>query len=253
MALNPDEIERMRFSIARRGYDSSEVDTFLAWLANELRTDDDFDRAGTEVATALRRMHRSVLDIQSAAEEEAAAIREAAERYATETRGEADRERHELLEELAAAAARAHAEAESERDAITKAAREHLTDAQRILVEAEAESQRLRSDADAYLESVNVLAERSARERAAAALHEMRDDLARLVYERETVRANLRQLRIAIANAIEPADESELDLTAEEPPKPVEVKTDQPDPIDALVDQTVAEAVKRSPRQLRPF
>lgn len=272
MALNPDEIERMRFTVTRRGYDSAEVDTFLAWLANELRNDDDFDRAGTEVATALRRLHRSVLDIQSVAEEEADSLRartsEEAERvraeadqYATEVRAAADEEVRQHRERVASEAAALRTTAEAENAALTAATREALTEAQRILSEAEERSRTARAEADAYLESAVVLAERSARARAVAAVQDLRDDLARLVYERETVRTQLRQLRTAIASAIEMAAGGEVDLTQDEPDTDngsrdgqfTPPAADAPQPVDEIVDEAVSEALGRSPEHLRRF
>jgi DivIVA domain-containing protein len=271
MALNPDEIERMRFTATRRGYDTGEVDTFLAWLANELRTADDFDRAGTEVATALRRLHRSVLDIQGVAEDEASQLRRDADAYAADVRAEAEADAKRMRDEAEAEAATIRADAEAEREAFTSAAREHLAHAQRVLADADADSRTQRAEADAYLESVNVLAERSARDKASAALRDLRDDLARLVYERETVRGQLRQLRASIASVIESATEADdtdagtgtavraeggstIDLTGSaDGDRPVELQADEPDPIDALVDETVNDALTRSPRPVRPF
>jgi DivIVA domain-containing protein len=273
MALNPDEIERMRFTVTRRGYDSAEVDTFLAWLANELRNDDDFDRAGTEVATALRRLHRSVLDIQSVAEEEADSLRtqtsEEADRiraeaddYASQVRAAADQEVRQHRERIASEAAALRTTAEAENAALTAATREALTEAQRILTEAEERSRTVRAEADAYLESATVLAERSARARAVAAVQDLRDDLARLVYERETVRTQLRQLRTAIASAIEMAAGGEVDLTQEDVPEadngsrsgqPTMSAADAPQPVDEIVDEAVSDALGRSPEQLRRF
>jgi DivIVA domain-containing protein len=272
MALNPDEIERMRFTVTKRGYDSAEVDTFLAWLANELRNDDDFDRAGTEVATALRRLHRSVLDIQSVAEEEAEELRTRtvadvermrmeADQYAREVREAVDEEVQRRRDALTTEAAALRANTEAEYEALTATTRERLAEAEQILSEAEEHSRRTRAEADEYLESVTVLAERSARARAVTAVQELRDDMARLVYERETVRAQLRQLRTAIANAIETAAGGEVDLTADDVETDHGIQTDQvnlhpsdrPEPIDALVDEAVADALTRPSRGVRPF
>jgi DivIVA domain-containing protein len=80
--------ERVRaasFRVARRGYDRDEVDTFLAWLADELRSAEVGGAAGEADPDAVRR------ELERVGESTAAILR-AAEQTARELRGAAKRD-----------------------------------------------------------------------------------------------------------------------------------------------------------------
>jgi DivIVA domain-containing protein len=204
-----------RFTVVWRGYDRGEVDTFIRRLVAETLVGNDFSRAGTEVASALRSLHSSVVDIRNQAEDEAARLRREAEEHAAHVRAEADAEvqrRRADLEHLTVAR-RLEAEADAERT--TAAARARLAEAEQMLQEATVTSDEKVREADEYLLHTQQRSEAEARARATAVVEEVQADLARLVRERDTVRAQLDHLRRAIAEAIGDAASRPLDLTDE--------------------------------------
>jgi DivIVA domain-containing protein len=254
------------FSPAWRGYDRAEVDAFVAEVARRLREHDDFQRAGTEVASALRSLHGSVLEIRNGAEDEARRILAAAEEQARDERAAAEVDARAALAaaeeqaqrirseaETAVAALRVEAEdharrSRSDADAMHTEARERHAEAERLLREAVQACDATRGEADRYAEGIRQSAAASARAHALAALQDVRDDLARLVRERDVVRQQLQELREAIATVIATAATRSVDLTEGESEEvdgpPASPPASPPD--DALVDEIVDRAVQEA-------
>lgn len=292
MASTPDEPNRVSFAITWRGYDREQVDAFVDEIARRIQEHDDFQRAGTEVASALRALHGSVLDIRSEAEQEARRLiaeaeeqarreRADADDYARAMRVDAEEQAQQIRREGEAqvAALRSDAEVQAwrvrgEADQARAEADERLTEAEALLAEANRAMEAKRSEADQYLTLVLAAAGADARAHALAAVQDLRDDLARLVSERDLVRTQLRQLRDAIAETIGQAATRSVDLTdeqggsagkgaavspgAEGPAAGPEDLEDEPEDLaggpDHLVDDIVAKAVRSaiSPRVATP-
>jgi DivIVA domain-containing protein len=143
--------ERVRgasFKVARRGYDRGEVDTFLAWLADELRGAElaPVDPAADPdaVRRELERVGESTAEILRAAEQTARELRGSAQRdadsVASGARVEADRMRAEAEE--FAATARAGAEEETRKLTLEADRR-----AQEVVREAEGRAESIVEDA----------------------------------------------------------------------------------------------------------
>lgn len=158
MAITPEEIEQRSFAFVRRGYDTEEVDTFLAEVAATLRDaqaesarlnaelaaeppppppppetpitavtagGDDFSRLGEEVAAVLRQAHESVARLREQAEAEAQQTRHEAEAESALLREQAQRELDEannVLNRTQAEADAKRAEIQREADATTEQA-----------------------------------------------------------------------------------------------------------------------------------
>ncbi|MGI9019774.1 MAG: DivIVA domain-containing protein [Solirubrobacterales bacterium] len=151
--MDKDSIERIRtatFSVGRRGYDKREVDRFLVKLTDWLETGGTDDARGEVVRAELERIGELTGRILTDAHDAAEAIRadaevglteerEAAERYASGLRGEAD-----------AYSERAHIEAD---DYAAEVRGEADSYAARVPNEAKAEAATIREDADAYAEA----------------------------------------------------------------------------------------------------
>jgi DivIVA domain-containing protein len=134
MHHEPHEIETKTFRRRWRGFDPPEVRAYLVDVAATVRDDDDFRRAGREVATALRRMHELLTEMKDEAGLEATAVRRQALVDAEELLAEARR-------------AAEHVRAASE-EAAGKARFEAAAWATRVRGEAELD----RRDADARVE-----------------------------------------------------------------------------------------------------
>jgi DivIVA domain-containing protein len=262
MTADAKEFGPASFSLAWRGYDRAEVDAFVAELARRLREHDDFQRAGTEVASALRSLHGSVLEIRGQAENEAHQILADAEEQARTERAAAEVDARAALvgaeeqaqrirseAETAVAALRVEAEdharrARSDAEAMFTEARERYAEAERLLQEAVQACDTKRAEADRYAEAIRQNAVTSARGHALAAVQDLRDDLARLVRERDVVRQQLQELREAIATAIATAATRSVDLT-EGDPEQVDRPPGSPHD-DALLDEIVGQAVQEA-------
>jgi DivIVA domain-containing protein len=288
MPLDPEQIAQTRFTIARRGYEPVEVEAFLATLAAQMQSENDFMRAGSEVAYALRTLHQSVVDIQRSAELDAARVRAEAEQEAERVRSEADRDievlRTESLSyadqlrvvvEREAQEKRDRADAEiaerratvtAECESLERRTQQRLAETEQLLIEAEQTIQQKQDEANEYLASVAATAERVARARAVTAVQDLRSDLARLAQERDRVAEQLRLLREAIAGAIELAAVGVVELTNEGSDrvdssaiegngKQGEGKSKKDrrvgDPMDTVVDETLGEALRRAPDPLQ--
>lgn len=143
MAIEPDEIQTKTFRRAWRGFDPDEVRAYLEDVAATLRDDDDFRRAGVEVATALRRMHEIVTEVREQVEHEASTLRRQAivdaEELITEARHSAD----QLLLESQEAAGRERFEAAAWATRVRAEAEVERQDAEARLLEVEREVERL--------------------------------------------------------------------------------------------------------------
>ncbi len=227
--------ERVRgasFKVARRGYDRTEVDTFLAWLGDELR--------GAELAPAgpasdpdavrreLERVGASTAEILRAAEQTARELKGGAQRdaesVASTARAEADRVRAEAEE--FAATARSAAEEETRAERLEASRR-----AQEVVREAESRAESIVEDA---LQRRRVLAARV--EHLAERRGVILAEVGRLADE-------LRALRESAAAAEVPVDGSDDDLEAmgepmaEPEPEPVEAAPFDVDEFDEDIEQ----------------
>jgi DivIVA domain-containing protein len=167
--VEQDSIERIRsatFSVARRGYEKREVDTFLARVADWLEAGGG-DRARSDaIKRELERIGQRTGKILGAAEEAAEGIRGDAQAEATDrteearvradsTRASADKYAKETRAEADAYAEKKRAEA----DAYSN----------RLRAEANAYSEKTRTDADAYAGETEERAEGKADELIAGA------------------------------------------------------------------------------------
>jgi DivIVA domain-containing protein len=154
MQYEPHEIESKTFRRRWRGFDPPEVRAFLVDVAATVRDDDDFRRAGIEVATALRRMHELLTEMKDAAALEATSVRRQALVDAEELLSEAHRAAEQMRVaseeavgrarfEAAAWATRVRGEAELDR----RAADERVEEANRELARLEEEMARRAEEA----------------------------------------------------------------------------------------------------------
>lgn len=178
--MNPEEIQGREFPVGLRGYDTLEVQAFLAEVAlehealqreiDELRSRadaagapgealDDFESLGSSVAAVLRAAKESAADITASADRAASQVRTEAEHYAGALRQQAEEtlaaanESAETLrlrvasetEELRRAATIALADARSEAERIAREANEKAT---ALAIEVEA---RVRNETDAMV------------------------------------------------------------------------------------------------------
>src|SRR6266513_902441 len=121
-----ERVRAVSFRVSRRGYDRDEVDGFLAWLADELRSAEVGPGAGDVDPDALRR------ELERVGESTAGILR-AAEQTAREIRATAKRDAETRVATATAAAERLRSEAEE----FSTTTRE----------EVEEESRRIRLDA----------------------------------------------------------------------------------------------------------
>jgi DivIVA domain-containing protein len=127
-----ERVRAQSFKIARRGYDRDEVDGFLSWLADELRslevggsggeTDPDairreLERVGESTATILRAAEQTARELRGAAKRDAdkqlASARSESERLRAEAEEEARRTRLEASERSEETVRQAEARAEA--------------------------------------------------------------------------------------------------------------------------------------------
>jgi len=139
--------ERVRaasFRVARRGYDRDEVDTFLAWLADELRSAEvggagsdvdpdavrrELERVGESTGAILRAAEQTARELRGAAKrdadhqlssarEEAESVRTQAEEFASTTREQAAEEARRVRLESEQRAAESVREAEERAESL---------------------------------------------------------------------------------------------------------------------------------------
>jgi DivIVA domain-containing protein len=113
MPIDPREIETKSFRRRWRGFDPDEVRAFQRNVAETVRDDDDFRRAGVEVAAALREMHTMVTTVHDEAVQAASVLRREALIDAQAMLAEARRAADELLAESEEAAGAVRFEAEA--------------------------------------------------------------------------------------------------------------------------------------------
>ena len=141
-----DRLRDPRFTVARRGYDTREVDRLLGTLVDWLETDAAKDLGDLTVKRKLEHVSKSTARILVTAEEEAVKLRqltdkecrelraeaeaasrkarEAADEYATQVRTKADEDAHEITEGARAHAHRLVEEGERRRAEIDAVVRE---------------------------------------------------------------------------------------------------------------------------------
>ncbi len=242
MSVSPEPIESKTSAVTRRGYAVEEVTTFLSELAQDLRSEDDFRRAGSEVSAALRELQESVTKIRSGAEKDAERRRSEADAAAETATKSADEEARELRSRAVADVARIHEEAEEKMkgrrvaaDRDRAAARESLKSAER---DAAAIVAVAKTDASKMLSTAEV----TAREGLQDLLDRARADLQTLESARTAATQGLRDIHATVGVALSGQEEAELiDLSkaAEEPQLVAEGAL--------LLDHAVAAAVSRGP------
>lgn len=199
MQLEPHEIESKTFSRTWRGYDPDEVRAFLADVAATVRDDDDYRRAGIEVARALREMHRIVNDVRAQVEHEASSLRRQAIIDAEELLSEARRSADQLLLESEEAAGNARFEAAAWATKVRAEAEVERQEADAHLAEVRREVARLEDELGARAEAAVEQAIR-ARELDAERVERRIDDLHA---EELTVVGRLRRIHREIAALVE--------------------------------------------------
>lgn len=101
-AITPEDIERARFQVAFRGYETQKVDAFLQGAAESYRlalkdaSENAYRNLGQEIGQLLQDAKNTAEDIRRKAQEDASTLRAEAEREATRVRSEADQEAREI-------------------------------------------------------------------------------------------------------------------------------------------------------------
>src|SRR4051794_28532860 len=107
-SFTPDEVAEQSFTVARRGFDTDEVETFLAEVADQVRAAMDRERAllqqlaAAERALEAERANRPVLDedaLTTALGAEAASILRSAHEAAGGIKAQAEKERARIIRE----------------------------------------------------------------------------------------------------------------------------------------------------------
>src|SRR5919201_835945 len=178
-----ERVRAVSFRVARRGYDRDEVDGFLAWLADELRSAEVGAGAGDADPDAVRR------ELERIGESTAAILR-AAEQTARELRGAAKRDAEHQVESARAEAERTRADAEE----FAAEAREGAGEAaRRLRLEAGQRAEEAVREAETRAESIleNTVARRRVLDAQIDELTERRDailvEVARLADELRAV------------------------------------------------------------------
>ena len=200
--MDQDSIERIRqasFPLARKGYETREVDTFLSRLADWLESAGPEDESRSDAVRAeLERVGRQTAQILTDAHDVAAAMREEAERYAAGMRSEADAysERvriesdtyaKERSDEADAYMARHRNDADAYADEVRGAADQH---AQEVRAGADEQIEQIQGEANRHAEQVRAQAERDA----AAARRVAESKAQALVEEGNRRRAGIEQV-----------------------------------------------------------
>ncbi len=230
MALSPEQIERVTFTKVKQGYDTAEVEAFLRSLAAQLRANDDFDRAGDEVAAALRGMHHLLLEMKQNAEHEI----ERSRREAVEETDKLWAETREEIDRLRADAQWHHDELIGDAE---RKAQQLVDEATRMREEAEKLGEAVdhtvrakRKEIDHYVAGLSARAEELARGRIDEVLDNHRAALSQLAESRTEVAETLRRAQQMIASALGVVL-TDLDLTEPESQEPElsSTKSFQPD------------------------
>ena len=250
VALTPEEIEHQEFSTTLRGYDRTEVRSFLDRVARSLRevasenetlaaaddpdaiarivevdvearsilTDDDrFSALGERIAGLLRTAHDSAADMRAGAHSES-------ERVLSEAHAEAEHIRAEAADTMARARAEAEASLESVRVDVEHARAEAQTEIDQVRADADARAEHVRTESEAEAERRRVEAEQHAEQVRAAADAEAEQvraeaaadaDRIRAAAEQESTRARTEasdQARRLRAEAVEAAEAERLEV-----------------------------------------
>jgi DivIVA domain-containing protein len=219
MTLSPEQIEQVTFTKVKQGYDVGEVHGFLHALAAQLRTADDFDRAGGEVAAALRGMHHLLVEMKQNAEEEI-------ERSRREAAEETDRMRAEAKDEVD----RLRADAQWHHDQLIGEAevkaQQMIDEASELRAEADQVAQAIdhtvrakRKEIENYVVSLSARAEELARGRIDEVLENHRAALSQLAESRVEAAETLRRAQRLIESALGVVL-TDLDLTEPESQTP---------------------------------
>jgi DivIVA domain-containing protein len=196
--MDRDSIERIRtatFAVARRGYDKREVDRFLEKLADWLETGGGDDARSEVVRAELERIGEQTGRILTAAHEAAETLRAEALAGLEEEREAAKRYESGLRAEADAYSERTHIEADQY---ATETRDEADAYAARVRNEANAEAATTREDSEAYAETARREADEEAAETIRGAESEARqtvDDATRRRSEIEKVIADLADRR----------------------------------------------------------
>lgn len=199
--MDQDSIERIRtatFKVARRGYDKREVDRFLERLADWLETGGGDDARSEVVRSELERIGEQVAGILTSAHDASEALRAEAESQLEEEREAAKRYESGLRAEADAYSERTHIEADEYANETRGEADAY---AARVRNEAAAEAATTREDAEAYAESTRAQADEDAAATIQQADTEARrtvDDASRRRGELEKVIADLAERRTAV-------------------------------------------------------
>ncbi len=179
MVLRPEELETKTFETARRGFNQTQVRSYLYSVAHALRTERNQPTAPADYST-----HEDTIAIVAAARETARSIRAEAYRQAEDIREAARREAAEASE-VAALAMAAPALAPAEPSDTSQA---EATAKARRLFELRAETERLHIEASKALEAATE--ERQRAEQIRADSHE---EIQRLRRQIETLRSSAEQ------------------------------------------------------------
>ena len=179
MVLRPEELETKTFETARRGFNQTQVRSYLYSVAHALRTERNQPTAADDYST-----HEDTLAIVAAARETAQSIRAEAYRQAEDIREAARREAAEASE-VAALAIAAPALAPAESSDTSQA--EVRANARRLF-ELRAETERLHVEASQALQAAT-----EERHRAEQIRADSHDEIQRLRRQIETLRSAAEQ------------------------------------------------------------
>lgn len=222
--IRPEDIEHVRFSVVRRGYDPQAVDQFLvrvtaayreleAAAAAEPRSP--AEEIGSEVASIIEVAHQSASEVLAAAEREAYAIRTAAIQEGAEATLAAKKQM-EMAHE-------ARQVAEKEGDAIRSAARNDASlYEQEVRERAFAIEQEARERADKM--------ERAARANVAAVLAEARTRYEKLRDAQQNALTRLSAIESLVRQAREEAGAEDDDESVLRAPVELHTRSDSPAP-----------------------
>jgi DivIVA domain-containing protein len=223
MALTPEQLETASFTRVKNGYDAAQVDQFLKWVAAELRSSDDFERAGDEVAEALRGMHSLLAEMKRSAEEDiersrleagkaAADLLSEAQKEAERLRTDAQLHHDQLISEAEASARRSIEDAEARARRSVEEAETRRAEAEQAAEAADFTVRAKRKEIDDYVVSLTARAEQIARGRIAEVVEGHRTALRQVGTSRADAAESLLRAQRAIEAALATVT-AELDLT----------------------------------------
>jgi DivIVA domain-containing protein len=276
-SLTPEELQQAMFPVVKRGYDTAAVDRYLAEIAGRLHEADDFQRAGDEVAAALRGFQGVLADMRDEAEEralrvrteaeqEAFRVRTEAEQLAVTMRNDAEQEANRTRTTAAEAAERVRVDAEREREelmahaqsevrSMLEDARVEREEAKKLAAAVDETVEAKHREFEEYLVAMTTLAENTARSRVTAVLDGYRAEVKRLVAARDQASAALEIVRSSLEHALTGLGQSELDLTdsalvdeATLPPAPIDDDAVEAAVVHAL--ESITAPIETPPGQL---